>query len=206
MTAASADRPRLGLWLGTAVAGLAALAAGLYLGGLLTPAPQPQAPTIGGDFTLQSAEGPVSLADFRGKVVPIYFGFASCPDICPTNLALMGGAIRQLDAGERAQVQPIFITLDPERDPPERAGEYAAYFHPSFLGLSGSREEIADVARRYAVAWVKVEDPESAMGYTIDHSSRTYLVGRDGKLVALIGHGAPAASIAADIRKALAEQ
>lgn len=187
------------------VLGVVALLAGWYLGERLTGESEPQRPQIGGDFTLHSAEGPVSLSDFRGKVVPIYFGYTSCPDVCPTNLALIGGALRALNADELARVQPIFITVDPERDTPERAAEYAAYFHPKMIGLTGSPEQIAAVARAYGVAYMKVEDPDSAMGYTVDHSSRTYLIGKDGRLFSLIPHAAPSEEIVTVIRKALAE-
>jgi protein SCO1/2 len=187
------------------ILGVLALLAGWYLGERLSGHSEPRQPQLGGDFTLRSAQGPVSLSGFRGKVVPIYFGYSSCPDVCPTNLALIGGALRALDADELAQVQPIFITVDPERDTPERAAEYAAYFHPKMLGLSGSPEEIAAVARAYGVAYMKVEEPDSAMGYSVDHSSRTYLMGKDGKLFTLIPHAAPSEDIVAAIRKALAE-
>lgn len=187
------------------VLGVVALLAGWYLGDRLSDQGEPQRPKLGGDFTLQSAKGPVSLAEFRGKVVPIYFGYTSCPDVCPTNLALIGGALRALDADELDQVQPIFITVDPERDTPERVAEYAAYFHPKMIGLTGSPEEIAAVARQYGVAYMKVEDPNSAMAYTVDHSSRTYLMGKDGQLYALIPHAAPLQDIVAAIREALGE-
>lgn len=191
-------------WLAAVVLGAGALLAGLYLGETLTRQ-EPARPQLGGEFTLQSADGAVSLSDFAGKVVPIYFGFAFCPDVCPTNLALIGGALRQLDADELEQVQPLFITVDPERDTPEKAAEYAAYFHPKMLGLTGSPEQIAEVARDFRVVYLKVEDPDSAMGYTVDHSSRTYLMGRDGRLHSLLGHATPADEVAAALRAALDE-
>jgi len=187
------------------ILGVVALGAGWYLGERFIGRDDPQRPQIGGEFTLESADGPVSLSDFRGQVVPIYFGFAFCPDVCPTNLALIGGALRSLEPQELAKVQPIFITVDPERDTPERAAEYAEYFHPKMIGLTGSPEQIAAVARKYGVAYMKVEDPDSAMGYTVDHSSRTYLMDQDGELFTLIGHAAPSEEIAGAIREALAD-
>jgi protein SCO1/2 len=160
---------------------------------------------LGGDFTLQSDKGPVSLHDFRGKVVPIYFGFTACPDICPTSLSAVAAGLKLLTEQERSQVQPIFISVDPERDDPARVGEYARYFHPSFIGLSGSLDEVSTVAKRHLVIFEKVPMDDSKMGYTMDHSSIIYVVGRDGVMKSLIHHGETPEGIAKVLREALAE-
>ncbi|MBI4741688.1 MAG: SCO family protein, partial [Betaproteobacteria bacterium] len=107
----------------------------------------------GGDFTLQGAQGAVALQSYRGKVVLMYFGYTFCPDVCPTSLSLMAQAISGLEAGERERVQGIFISVDPGRDTPARLKEYAPFFHPSIVGISGSAEQLAAVARQYGASY-----------------------------------------------------
>ena len=137
----------------------------------------------GGDFTLDSVAGPVRLADLRGRVVLIYFGYTACPDICPTNLAFIAAALRELSAVELERVRVLFISVDPERDNPQRLAQYAAYFHPSILGVTGSPEQVARVAALYGAAYRRAESSGSAMGYLVDHSAYTYVVDPSGKLV-----------------------
>jgi protein SCO1/2 len=161
-------------------------------------------PNLGGDFTLTSDQGPVSLADFRGKVVPIYFGFTHCPDICITSLSSIAAGLKELSEDERSQVQPVFISIDPERDDPARVGEYARYFDPSFVGLTGSLEAVTKVAKSHFVIFEKVPLDDSDMGYTMDHSSIIYVVGKDGVIRSLIRHGETPAGIAKTLREALA--
>lgn len=143
----------------------------------------------GGDFTLQSHQGPVALNDLRGKVVLIYFGYTWCPDICPTNLSMMAGALSQLNDTEANKVQGIFISVDPERDSTERLDTYTRYFHESILGLTGSADEIKAIADRYGVAYQIVKQA-SETNYVVDHSSETYVVSPNGKLVEKLPHAA----------------
>ena len=159
---------------------------------------------LGGDFTLTSDRGPVSLGDFRGKVVPIYFGFTHCPDVCITSLSSIAAGLKELTDAERAQIQPIFISIDPERDDPARVGEYARYFDPSFIGLTGSLDEVSRVAKSHFVIFEKVPLEDSEMGYTMDHSSIVYVVGQDGVVASLIHHGESPEGIAEALREALA--
>jgi protein SCO1/2 len=161
-------------------------------------------PPQGGDFVLDSADGPVKLEDFRGKVVLLYFGYTLCPDICPTNLAAVARALSVLEAEETAQVRVIFVSVDPQRDELPRLKTYAAYFHPTMLGASGSEEVIAEVARRYGAAYRKVETG-SALGYMVDHSAYTYLIDRHGKLRGQLEHAASPNQILDSIRALLAE-
>ncbi len=192
---------RLKLILLLAIPVLAGLGVGLWLDRTMAPVTEPEV-TVGGDFTLQSADGPVSLKDFRGKVGMIYFGYTSCPDICPTSLTTMASAMKLLSPQERAQVYGIFISVDPARDTPANMKEYAAYFHPSFVGVTGTPQQIADIAAKYGVYYKKAE-VEGAMGYAVDHSSTIYIVDQRGKVVDQIIHGASPESIAASIRKLL---
>ena len=158
---------------------------------------------FGGDFTLNEKGGtPASLSDYRGKVVVMYFGYASCPDVCPTSLAVIGSAIKSLSEEEQADVQGLFISVDPERDNGERLKKYAKYFHKNFDGITGTPEEIQAVARQYGSYFAKV-DSDSALTYLVDHTSTTFIIGRDGKFVSSQPHASTAAQIAEGIREAL---
>lgn len=161
----------------------------------------PEQPT-GGDFTLQSLNGPLSLEDFRGKVVLLYFGYTSCPDVCPTSLALMRIALSQLSDEELAQVQGIFISVDPERDTPKRLTEYSTHFHPNISGITGTPEQVAEVAQRYGAIYQRTEG-DTALGYTVDHSSITYVINQQGKLISTLPHGTMPTIILQEIHRLL---
>lgn len=135
------------------------------------------------DFTLEGPKGPVRLADFKGKIVLIFFGFTHCPDVCPTTLLEIRKAFSALSEGERSRVQVIFVSVDPERDTPELADQYAKQFHPSFLGLSGSPEAIRQAAQAFGVYYQKSQ-VASPTEYLVDHTATTFVV-KDGKLVLL---------------------
>lgn len=156
----------------------------------------------GGDFTLASADGPVSSKSFRGKVQVIYFGYTFCPDACPTTLSALSQGLKQLSGAELSRIQAIFITLDPARDDAVRIRDYARYFHPTMLGLVGTEQELAVVARQYGVLYQK-QKVNSAANYVVDHSSYLYVVGADGRLVESLPHGTPPVAIAGSLRAAL---
>ena len=166
------------------------------------PLPMASAPA-GGDFTLQSAGGPVALQDFRGKLVLVYFGYTYCPDICPTALAATAEGLKLLTPEELARVAVIFISVDPERDTPARLKEYAEFFHPAIVGVTGSPEELAGIARRYGVFYARQSVETAGGGYVVDHTSDTYVVGVDGKLDGKIAHATAPEQVAAEIRKRL---
>ena len=152
----------------------------------------------GHDFALTDHNGMLrTLADFRGKVVVIFFGYLFCPDVCPTTLAELKAVLEQLgtDAG---RVQVLFVTVDPERDNREALARYTTAFHPSFLGLYGDAEATAQVAKEFKIFYQKV--PASAPGnYSIDHSAGTYVFDPQGRLRLYVGLGR-AAGLASDIR------
>src|SRR5262249_53152501 len=125
----------------------------------------------------------VSDGDLKGKVLAIYFGFTHCPDACPTTLQKMRVALDKLPAKTRQGITPVFITLDPERDTSQVVREYVTGFIPGGVGLTGTPEEIAQVAAEYRLAYAKVPTPGSALPYTIDHASLIYVMGRDGKFL-----------------------
>lgn len=142
---------------------------------------------FGGDFTLYQGDNPVSLSDFRGQLVVMYFGFASCPDVCPTTLAIIASALGQLTPEEMESVQPVFISIDPERDRGEKLDAYAAYFHPDFIGITGTPDEVQKVINQYGGFFIKAES-DSAMGYLVEHTSKTYLISKDGQYVSILPH------------------
>lgn len=157
---------------------------------------------VGGPFVLADPEGRrISLADFRGKLVLLYFGYATCPDVCPTDLEIIGQTLRGLGTGGE-QVQPVFITLDPLRDTPAVLREYAAAFHPRFVALTGSESDIRRVATDYKVYFEKVPLP-GTQTYAIDHTAYTFLLDRDGRFVSLFPPGTPSERMATLLREQL---
>ena len=135
---------------------------------------------VGGDFTLTSVNGKQSLSDFKDKLVLIYFGYTYCPDICPTNLGNLSVAYRQFTPEEREQLQILFVSVDPERDTPERLKQYADYFEANIIGMTGTPENIAEISRRYGVVYAKVDDPNNGTNYAVDHSAFTYVIDQQG--------------------------
>ena len=136
--------------------------------------------TVGGPFTLTDQAGRKrSDAEFRGKLLIIYFGYTFCPDVCPADLMAITQALDQLGPAAEG-IQPIFITIDPERDTTKVLGEYVAAFHRSFIGLTGSPDEIRKAANAYKAFYAKVPGERSGE-YAIDHTGVIYLMGRDGQ-------------------------
>jgi protein SCO1/2 len=135
---------------------------------------------VGGPFTLTDHTGRrVTDQDFRGRFMMVFFGFTFCPDVCPTALQVMAAALDKI--GPKAeQITPVLITVDPERDTPEQMAMYVKSFHPRLVGLTGSPEEIAAVAKAYRAYFKRVPDPKSSGGYTMDHSAIIYVMGPDG--------------------------
>ena len=158
---------------------------------------------VGGPFTLTDQRGKrVSLADFRGKVVMLYFGYTFCPDVCPTDLYAIAGMIKLLGA-DGPKVQPVFVTLDPERDTPTQLGLYVESFNPRFVALSGSETEIRDVATAYKVFFEKVRQP-GASYYLIDHTAFTYVIDALGNYAGFFPPGTSGERMAALVRDLLA--
>ena len=166
---------------------LAGLVFGLTFVVLLTGMPKVDAGSeempAGGEFTLTSLQGPVNLSDHRGKVVLLFFGYTSCPDVCPLSLARIGACLSSLEDEQAEQVSALFVTLDPDRDTADRMGRYAGFFHPGIIGLTGDAEAIDDVTARYGITWERKASPESALGYSISHPDTILLVDAEGALV-----------------------
>lgn len=156
----------------------------------------------GGDFVLDGPRGPVALRDFAGKLVLLQFGYTYCPDICPTSLAILADVLGRLTPAESARVQPLFISVDPERDSVARLAEYTGFFHPAILGLTGPKESLEEIARRYGAVFSRPE-PAAKESYVIDHTALTYLIDSQGSLVASLPHATPSEQLLVEIRKNL---
>jgi protein SCO1/2 len=152
------------------------------------------------DFTLTAHTGePFRLSEQRGKVVLLFFGFTHCPDVCPTAMSDMAAVFRKLGP-DAERVQVALITIDPERDTPERMQKFMAIFNPTFLGLSGTRAQIDPIIKAYGVTAIRRELPDSALKYTMDHSAFTYVIDQNGKWVELLNPELDINAIAEDIR------
>ncbi|MEW5892198.1 MAG: SCO family protein [Pseudomonadota bacterium] len=183
--------------------------------GLLTGCSQPSTPQFTGtditgapfgrQFSLTDHQGqPRRLEDFRGKAVAIFFGYTHCPDVCPTTLSDLKAAMQLLGPELAARVQVLFVTVDPERDTPEVLRQYVPYFHPSFLGLYGTPEQIAATAREFKVHYAKHTEA-GAGDYLVDHTAATYVFDPEGRIRLFWPYGHPAADMAHDLRQLLGQ-
>ena len=158
---------------------------------------------IGGPFTLTDHTGKrVTEKDFAGKFTLVFFGYTSCPDICPAELQVISAALDQL--GERAKnVTPLFITVDPERDTVKKMAGYVGNFHERLVGLTGSAEDIRAVVKTYRIYSDKVDDGHSSSDYLFDHSSVVYLMSPSGEYLAHFAYGTGVDKMAKGIAKFL---
>lgn len=161
----------------------------------------------GQHYELPNLDGKTTTpADFKGKIVAVYFGFLYCPDACPTHLTKMNEVKRLLGA-QGSEVQTVFITVDPERDTPEKLKPYLASFDPSIVGLRGDLAQTEAAAKEFRVFYRKVDTKDSAkdpMAYTIDHTLFTYVYDKQGRLRLVVPHDLSADKIASDIKNLLA--
>ncbi|HEX5787206.1 MAG TPA: SCO family protein [Woeseiaceae bacterium] len=172
-----------------------------FIGGVFDP------PREAPDFSLAASDGnELRLSDYRGKVVLLGFGFTSCPEVCPTTLAVLAMARDKLgdDAGE---VQVLYVTVDPDTDTPERMRDYLRGFDESFLGATGTAEQLDAVRRDYGVIANRIPHGVSeGKGYTYAHSSYVYLIDRSGRIRALMPYGHKPEDFAHDLRLLIEEQ
>lgn len=163
---------------------------------------------IGGPFTLTNHRGEtVTDADFLGRPMLVYFGFTYCPDVCPLSLQAMGAALEQMPAEDAARFQTVLISVDPERDTPDALADYvtAEVFPDNLMGLTGTPEQIRDVARAYRVYYARVEDENTIADYLVDHLSVIFLMDADGQFAEIFPHGTPPAVIADRLQQFLEE-
>lgn len=211
------DRSQSGgvLLIGAAILALAAAALGWWLGngtfrppaappalpqvqaGTLLPQPKALAP-----FTLTGEDGePLGKEDLAGRWTFVFFGYTHCPDICPTTLATLTQVDKRLaDAGEGTRPRVLFVSVDPERDTPERLAEYVGYFAPDFRGATADREELQALTRQLGVLYARSEGQETAMGYLVDHSGAVLLLDPQVRLTAIFSAPHDPEALAADFR------
>jgi protein SCO1/2 len=183
---------------------LALLLAGPLSGCAKEPAGEPPlaGARIGGAFTLTDQDGrTVTDRDFAGRYRIVYFGYTFCPDVCPTDVQNIAAALKTIERDDPAlgkRIVPIFITIDPARDTPAALKRFVTAFHPRLVGLTGTPEQIAKVAKEYGIYFAR--GAGTGGGYFMDHSRQIYLFDPDGKPLALLPEGPPAA-IATEVRK-----
>ncbi len=159
------------------------------------------------DISLTRTDGaPFRISEQRGKVLLVFYGFTSCPDICPTTLSDLANAYRRLNEREAEQVQVVMVTVDPERDTPERLARYVTSFHPSFMGVTGTQAEIEAAMQPYGVYAQRRDLPNSALGYTMDHSPYVYVIDRAGNWREFFGMEDTPEEIASDLALLAREQ
>ena len=158
----------------------------------------------GGDFTLDSNQGKISLSDYDGKVRMLYFGYTFCPDVCPGSLQRIGAAFKKLNPDELAQVQGMLISVDPDRDTVQKLEDYTKYFHPQIVGVTGTKEQIDEIAKRYDVKYRKAEgsSPES---YLVDHTGYIFVLDKKGKIRDYLPHAVQIGRAVEVIRKLINE-
>lgn len=166
----------------------------------LTESSHAEVANVGGPFTLVDQTGrEVTDQDFRGRYMLIYFGYSFCPDVCPTELQIMSQALDALGPAAK-QVQPVFVTVDPERDTVETLADYVKHFRPDLVGLTGSAEQIAKVTTAYKVYAARNPTPSDPENYSVSHSSMTYLMDPKGKFVTVFPYGTQPGEMAQGIR------
>ena len=156
---------------------------------------------LGGDFTLQSADGDVSLSDFKGKTVVMYFGFMSCPEVCPNSLGVIQTAFNNLSDKELTQVQGIMISIDPERDRLQSLDKFTQYFHPKIIGITGTNDAVEKTANQYGAYFDRTEDKEN--DYLFEHVSRYYVIDPQGDLVGALRHSTTPNELSAKLRETM---
>jgi protein SCO1/2 len=161
--------------------------------------------TVGGPFTLMAPDGTtVTDKTYHGKWLLVFFGYTSCPDICPTTLYEIAAVIEELGP-DATKLQPIFITVDPERDTPEVMGKYTGSFHPRIVGLTGSPQQIAEVVREYGAHSAAHKTGAGAEDYAVNHSTYIYIMDRQGKFVRGLDFDTPTGRIVDTLRKIMAQ-
>ena len=156
---------------------------------------------IGGPIALTDQNGRrFGDAQLEGRHRIVYFGFTHCPDVCPTDLAVIGQALRRFekeDPARAARIQPLFITVDPERDTPAVLKDYVAAFHPRLVGLTGSPKQIAELGKDFGIYYAK--EPQAGGGYVMNHSRIAFLLGPKGQPIAILPHDQGAEAVAAEL-------
>jgi len=206
---------RLSHYLAMGAIVIAALAAGLVFGGMVRDDASGRAGPevavaleryeIGGDFELTNQRGErMHLSDLQGRALVMFFGYTFCPDVCPATLARVREVRAALPPEDAARFTGVFVSVDPARDTPERLGQYVEFFDPAFVGLTGGKDELADIARRYGAQFM-IPEGQPKDGYLVNHSTVAYLIDPLGYVRALYHGDEPIDAIAANVREVLEE-
>jgi len=193
----------LGALLFILVVGLAVLLFGkpAQFRGTTFGEPYPVAPEI----ELTRSDGSrFRLSEMRGEIVLLFFGYTSCPDVCPATMAELRQALSELKEQEAARVKVVFVTVDPERDSPERAQEYVARFDPAFIGLGGTQAELENIWTAYGV-YREITQEQSAAGYIVNHTARVSMIDPQGNLRVSFGFDTPVEDVVHDLKLMLRE-
>lgn len=160
---------------------------------------QLQSPRVADDFTLPaSTGGEVSLSDFRGKFVVLFFGYTFCPDVCPTTLGDLQQMVKALGATRAEDVQVIMVSVDPERDTPEQLATYLNYFDPTFIGMTGTVNEIQPVAQQFGI-YFEAQPGSQNTGYLVDHTAAVTVIDPDGHVRLIWTYGTTGEQMASDL-------
>lgn len=151
------------------------------------------------NFELTRSNGEIfRMSDQRGRIILLFFGYTTCPDVCPVTLAEMNQVMKQLGADSK-NIQVVFVSVDPKRDTPEKAQDYASHFNPAFIGLSGSQAELEPIWQAYSIFREEVPT-DSAIGYSVDHTARLNLIDAEGSLRLSYAYGTPVNDFVHDIK------
>lgn len=168
-----------------------------------TPEQETQYGSLGGDFELTSIDGPVSLSDFEGEAVLLFFGFTHCPDYCLAALAVQRQVLSELPEDYQGRVTSLFVSVDPDRDDLQTLADYTDFFHEDIIGVTGPKDDIDRITAMYGASYSFVDLEDSELEYTVEHSTRTYLIGPDGKVRDLFEHDAPYTQVVERIQEVL---
>lgn len=156
---------------------------------------------LGGPFELNSINGNVSLDQFKGNIVVLYFGFLNCAEVCPSSMGTLSAAFSRLSPATYQHVQGLFVSVDPERDDLVSLNKFAKYFDDRVIGLTGTNQQIDALTKQYGVYFDIVDMESSELSYTVDHSSRFYIIDDTGKLVGAMSHNTTPVELAAGIER-----
>jgi len=184
------------LLIGVVAAGVFLFAPSASLRGAAYAEPYPPAPEI--ELTRDNGSN-FRLSEMRGSIILLFFGYTSCPDVCPTTMAELKTAVDKIGEADAKNVKVVFVTVDPQRDTPERVQEYVNHFNTDFIGLSGSEPELAKTWNEYGV-FREIVDGTSAAGYLVDHTARITLIDQDGNLRVSYGFDTPVEDIVHDLK------
>ncbi len=160
---------------------------------------------LGGQFHLNNVDGSVELAEYKNKVVVLYFGFLNCAEVCPSSMGVMSASFKYLPEDVYNNTQGFFVSVDPERDDLASLHEFAQYFDKRILGLTGAEEEIKSITDQYGVYFDLVDMESSKLSYTVDHASRFYVIDPAGQLIDSLSHSTTPIELAARIERAMEE-